>query len=222
MEYSITQNFIQKNRSHQPFSPIGMVVHETATPNATDEAERNYFNNNDIKASVHAFVDYDSITQTLPWDEICWGAGYTANRRFVQVELCHFDGERFTEVWNRGVWLFAWVFINELKIYTVTDFNLMSHQEVSARWGETDHTDPYGFFADNGKTVDEFRSAVQVEIDRQLKGVDDVPEWMQKIMDRSVAAGLIEPNKHNPNENATKWFVLGIALAILKIMGRDV
>jgi len=222
MEYQITQNFIQKNRSHQTLSPIGMVVHETATPNATDESERNYFNNNDLKASVHAFLDYDSITQTLPWDEVCWGAGYTANRRFIQVELCHFDGDRFIEVWNRGVWLFAWVFVNVLKISTVTDFNLMSHQEVSAKWGETDHTDPYGFFADNGKTVDEFRRAVQVEINGQMKGDEVVPEWMQKIMDRSVAAGLIESGKHLPTETPTKWFCLAIALKVLQIMGRDV
>jgi hypothetical protein len=36
MEYQITQNFIQKNRSYQALNAIGMVVHETATPNATD------------------------------------------------------------------------------------------------------------------------------------------------------------------------------------------
>ena len=50
----------------------------------------------------------------------------------------------------------------------------------------------------------------------------EVPEWMQKIMDRSVAAGLIESGKHNPNDAPAKWFILAIALKVLQIMGRDV
>jgi hypothetical protein len=74
------------------------------------------------------------------------------------------------EVWNHGVWTFAWVFINILGITTVTPDNLMSHKETSEKWGETDHTDPYGFFADNGKTFDDFRSAVQEEINILLNG----------------------------------------------------
>jgi len=176
MDYVITQNFITKNRSYLPLNACGMVVHETATPNATDENERGYFNNNNLKASAHAFVDYNSITQTVPWNEIAWGAGPTANKMFIQIELCHFDGALFREVWNRGVWVFAWVFANILKIPTVTPGNLRSHKEVSEAWGETDHTDPYGFFLDNGKTIDDFRAAVQAEINNQLKGVSDMPE----------------------------------------------
>jgi hypothetical protein len=176
MNYQITQNFINKNRSYQIFSPEGAVCHETATPGATDVAERSYFNNNDVKANAHAFIDYDSTLQVLPWNELGWGAGYTANHKFLQIELCHFDGARFMEVWNRGVWTFAWVFINVLGITTITPDNLMSHQEVSEKWGETDHSDPYGFFLDNGKTIDDFRYAVQQEINEQLKGeVDMIP-----------------------------------------------
>lgn len=168
MPYLISENFIDMNRSKKPLVPTGMVVHETATPGATDEAEQKYFDTHNVKASVHAFVDYNSITQTLPWLEKCWGAGGTANSRFIQVELCHFDGKQFYDVWSRAVWLFAWVFINVLKVHTVTKDNLMSHQEVSLKWHETDHTDPYGFFADNGKTIDQFRAAVQAEINNQL------------------------------------------------------
>ncbi len=187
MSYQITQKFINKNRSHQPLNAMGMVVHETATPNATDENEYKYFNNNDLNASVHAFVDYDSITQTLPWNERCWGAGRTANDKFIQVELCHFDGEKFIEVWNRGVWLFAWVFINVLHIHTITKDNLMSHQEVSLKWKQTNHTDPYGYFKDNGKTVDEFRNAVQQEINRQLGGDKmDVKQAIDVLVQKGI------------------------------------
>lgn len=173
MNYPIVKNLITlsgnlsgKNRSRTD----GSVVHETATPRASDENEVAYFNSRVVRASVHAFVDRDSITQTLEWARLCWGAGATANSRFIQVELCHFDGEDFMEVWKRGVWLFAWLHINVIGITTITKDNLMGHNEVSAKWHETDHTDPYGFFADNGKTVDDFRAEVQQEINYQLNG----------------------------------------------------
>ncbi len=217
MGYEIIENYIEKNRSYQLLSPIGLLCHETATPNATDENEQKYFNNNEVKASVHAFIDYDSITQTMPWNEVCWGAGYTANHRFIQVELCNFDeDDKFSEVWNRGVWLFAWLFINILGIDTVTSANLISHAEASAKWGETDHSDPVQYFAEHNKTFDDFRAAVQQEINNQ-QGMNEVPEWMKAIMDSAKAAGLITED-HNPTDSATKWFVLAIALTMLKKM----
>jgi len=216
LDYSIIQNFINKNRSHQTLTPIGMVCHETATPNATDEAEQSYFNNNNIKASVHGFIDYDSITQTLDWFEVCWGAGYTANHNFIQIELCHFDeDDKFTEIWNRGVWLFAWVFINILKITTITTDNLMSHAEVSAKWRETDHTDPNQYFEDHNKTMDDFRNAVQEEINNQLNGGIEVQQWMIDILNKAKNYGLISGD-HNPTDNASKWFVLGVVINLLE------
>lgn len=231
MDYTITQNFINKNRSRVTINPVGMVVHETATPNATDEAEQKYFNNNDLKASVHAFLDYDSITQTLPWNEKCWGAGKTANNKFIQVELCHFDGDKFIEVWNRGVWLFAWVFVNILKINTVTKDNLMSHQEVSLKWKETDHTDPHGFFKDNGKTVDEFRSAVQNEInnmiikEEMLEMFKDVEKcrWSAKSIERLVNLEILSgysDNTFRPTQSLTREEFASVIDKVLKLLGK--
>ncbi len=45
--------------------------------------------------------------------------------------------------------------------------------------------------------------------------VDEVPEWMKKIMSDAKAIGLITSD-HNPQDTATKWFVLAIALATIK------
>lgn len=202
MYFLINQNFslAAGNRSGRNRSQSnGMVVHETATPGATDENEVKYFSNNVVKASVHGFIDYDSITQTLPWEELCWGAGATANGQFIQMELCHFDGELFPQVWIRGVFAFAWVFINVLGITTVTKENLMSHAEVSAKWGETDHSDPTGFFADNGKTVDDFRESVQAEIENQLKGGATLQQWKEDAVQEAMRQKIIT-QYHNPLE----------------------
>jgi hypothetical protein len=204
MYFPINQNFSINagNRSGRNRSQsLGMVVHETATDNATDENEVKYFTNNVVKASVHGFVDYDSITQTLPWEELCWGAGGTANSRFIQIELCHFDGDLFPQVWIRGIFIFAWVFVNVLGIHTVTKENLMSHKEVSETWHETDHTDPSGFFADNGKTVDEFRECVQAEIDIQLQGGGgSVAEQWKELAVQEAMNQKILTKYHNPLE----------------------
>jgi hypothetical protein len=48
--------------------------------------------------------------------------------------------------------------------------------------------------------------------------VDEVPEWMQKIMDEAVSLGLIEANNHIPTDSASKWFVLAVVLKAIKIV----
>lgn len=171
MSYPITQKFISKNRSGQPLIAIGMALHCTDDLGATDENEQSYFNNNNISASAHAFIDWDSITETVPDSEVALHAGPTANHKFLGVELCepaNHNPSQFQEVWNRAVWYFANKFINKLKITTITKDNLMSHSEISSKYKETDHQDPVAYFKEYGKTVDDFRADVQAEISNQL------------------------------------------------------
>jgi N-acetylmuramoyl-L-alanine amidase CwlA len=169
MDYNITQNFITQNRSYKPLIAIGTVLHETATPGASDENERAYFNAAYRGASAHAFVDYNSITQIIPWNEQAWHAGPTANNRYISIELCNYnDASRFEEIWRRGVWLFAYVHVNIIKVTTINEDTLMSHAEVSSKWKETTHTDPIEYFAKFGKTVEDFRIEVQNMINKML------------------------------------------------------
>lgn len=173
--YPVTKNYIVRNRPYQKLVPLGMVVHETADPGATDQGEREYFNNNNLNASAHTFIDWDSITELIPSNrdasEVAWHAGYTANHRFIGVELCRpktHDEAKFKEVWDRGVWYFASKMINVCNINTITKDNLMSHKEVSDKWKESDHQDPVAYFAEYGRTVNQFRQAVQDEMSRML------------------------------------------------------
>jgi len=155
MSYDISQQFISRNRSYVTFKPIGMVLHSTATLNATAQNEHDYFNNNNVGDNAHGFVDDVRIIQTLPWTEKGWHACEPANSMFIGVELCEFnDINRFNQVWNRATWLFAYIFFNVLKINTVTKDNLMSHAEVSNRWKNSNHQDPTSYIGKFGKTVD--------------------------------------------------------------------
>lgn len=53
-----------------------------------------------------------------------------------------------------------------------------------------------------------------------LKGGEVVPEWKQKIMDRTHSLGLIDKNMHKPDDVPSKWFVLAVALNLYdKIKG---
>ncbi len=172
MSYPITQKYIQKNRPYTPLNAKGGVIHETANPGDSDELNQKYFANNDVNASAHAFVDSDSITQLIPWNEVAWHSGKTANRQFWGIELCHtLDPKKFIEIWKRGVWLYAHLFTKVAipPIEIVTKQNLMSHAEVSEKWKETDHIDPISYFAKFGKTVDDFRNDVQKEINQILE-----------------------------------------------------
>lgn len=171
MFYPIKQEFITgHNRPGTALKPIGLVVHCTDSPGATAEAERSYFQNTDRDASAHAFVDWDGIVQTIPWNERAWHAGAAANNRFIGIELCEPKTKNNKEVWNRAAWLFAYLFVNVTKVNTITVDKLMSHDEVSKKWHETNHTDPVAYFAQYGKTVNNFRAAVQAEINSMLAG----------------------------------------------------
>jgi N-acetylmuramoyl-L-alanine amidase CwlA len=176
-KYEINQDFISMNRSNTIYTPKGGVVHSTATPGATDEREQDYYDKAYRGASAHAFVDWDSITQTLPWNEKGWHACEPANSMFFGIELCEpYDTDpdkarKFSEVWKRATWLFAYLFVNVCKIKTVTKDNLMSHHEISLKWHNTTHVDPTAFFKKYGKTVDMFRADVQREINEMTTPV---------------------------------------------------
>jgi N-acetylmuramoyl-L-alanine amidase CwlA len=232
--YQIRQQFIAKNRSNMALKPIGIVLHETATPGATDENEQKYFNNNKVGASAHAFVDWDSITQTIPWLEKGWHACEPANSMFLGVELCHATTpQQFVEVWKRGVWLFAYLYVNVLKITSVTKANLMSHQEVGLKWKKTTHVDPVAYFGEFGKKVDDFRRDVQTEINNMI-GKTNPQSNTQKGMlyntttlackakpsNSAITNGMLRKGVHEPitiygetiNENI-KWYLVSNSTA---------
>jgi N-acetylmuramoyl-L-alanine amidase CwlA len=171
MGYEIVQKFISKNRSYKKLVAKGTVVHETASPNGSAEAHYKYFNDGakGRSASAHAFIDHETIIQTVPWDEQSWHAGGTANRNYIGIELCHYEDEKkFNEIWKRAVWLFAYLHVNVIKQTTINKDTLMSHKEVSLKWKETTHVDPVAYFAIFGKTVDDFRNAAQAEINAMI------------------------------------------------------
>lgn len=216
---------IQNNRSNEPLTPKGIVVHDTATPGATATQEYNYFNNAYRGASAHAFVDWNGVVQTVPYTEEAWHAGPTANERFIGIEMCvpsQKDEALFSKVWDSTVSLFADLF-RQFNLGDVTGDNLMSHAEVSEKWKETDHTDPVSYFTQYGKSVNEFRQAVQAQLSQggnQESGSDEMiynyiddnmPAWARPTIQKLVDKGYLEGNEKgelNLNDEMLRLLVI--------------
>ena len=72
-----------------------IVMHYTANDGDTDENNGTYFHNNIVGASAHYFVDGDSVTRSVPDENVAWHCGASTykhascrNRNSIGVELC--------------------------------------------------------------------------------------------------------------------------------------
>ncbi len=186
MPYNILKEHI--NYNYSPGVHLtdlwGMVVHCTADPGAAVKDEFHYLNTGNRNASGSAYIDNTTIAEFVTLDpgkvEKAWHAGRIANDHYIGVELCmpqKHDVTYFKNVWDRAVWYFAYKFVTVIKqtkiiapVYKkglpVEKGNLMSHHEVTLLWHQSTHVDPDAYFAEYGKTVNDFRLAVQNEIDR--------------------------------------------------------
>lgn len=199
MKYIV--KLINKNRPGTPLRARGVVLHETATPGATAEDEYQYFNKNDVKASAHAFVDNKEIIQTIPYDEVAWHAGPTANNNYIGIEMCrpkNFDKSYFDSVYWGSVNLVADILFDNLGIREVTKENVISHAEVSDKWGEVNHTDPIAYLREYGKTMDDFRrdtqNAISEKIDIEEQPAPEIAadHWAKKYLDDLIDKGYID------------------------------
>lgn len=157
---------LQHNRTYKTFSPCGVVLHETANPEATAQNHFNYFNKAELpagkRANAHAFVDWNELVQCVPYDERGMHAGQTANKKYIGVEMCNTsDPAKFEIVYQNTLNLISDLFIQYDWGYCDNN-NLMSHNEVSKKWGETNHTDPTAYFKKFGKTIDIFRTDLNI------------------------------------------------------------
>ncbi|WP_407312014.1 N-acetylmuramoyl-L-alanine amidase family protein [Desulfosporosinus sp. SB140] len=155
MSYTIEQNFIP-GLPKEPYDNghyVGVIAHSTANNGDSDDGERNYESTTWQNAFVHFFVDDQKIEQAADSNYICYGAGHTANHLgYVQVELCQTaDPTKFNKAYAMYTWLLAKLLYNR-KISVVDGVTLMSHAQVSAKWHETNHTDPIDYLASHGKT----------------------------------------------------------------------
>ena len=190
------QKFIRQNRPKTPLTPQGVVIHETGNTKGADaEAHFKYWDGNSVaKSSAHVVLDNKKIIQLIPYTERAWHAGKTANGKYIGIEICRlvpFDKAEFDAEWEAAVGLTAAIFRDVLGVFHIDEDNLLSHREVSDRWKETDHTDPDGYFAQGGKSMDDFRREVAERLSPKVS--------YDETVDNMISDGVTTP------ENMAYW-----------------
>lgn len=162
-KYQIERRYIRKGDARSGAKlvkgkPTFIVSHETANNKADADDHFNYFNNNQPKASAHAFIDDQKILEIIPLDEKAWHVqyqkpmdnklfGYNANDAAIGVELCR-TGD-FKKAYDKYVWYHA---------YLCRKFNLNPNKHIVAHktLDPQRRSDPHSWLEPNGVTWDEF------------------------------------------------------------------
>ena len=127
--------------------------------------------NRDVKKSVHYMIGKDaygaiSTAQMLPLNISCWGCGSGKKgsdnynpTAYVQFEMQ--DGNKaddvFADVWKNAVDLC----VELCKEHGWTEKNITSHYEAHAEGYASNHSDPKGYFANHGLTMNDLRAEVR-------------------------------------------------------------
>ncbi|MBC1235185.1 peptidoglycan recognition protein family protein [Listeria booriae] len=142
--------------------PSMIVLHETANSSATIENEVSYMSRNWQNAFVHAFVSDSKIIEVADTNYTAWGAGASANRYAIHVELVRKGN--FTKAYHN--WLEAAVYY--AKQYDIPmAFNegktgFVTHAWVSKNLGGTNHQDPIAWLQQNGVSMAQLEKDLQV------------------------------------------------------------
>lgn len=136
--------------------PEGVVVHETANYNDSISGEINYAMNHYNSAFVHSYVDDSRIINVANTDLKCWGSGGGGNARFVQFEQVEVhSADSFASEVNNAAYYTAYL-LNKYGLGVQTEQNgsgtIWSHHNVSQNLGDTDHTDPDGYWTTNANS----------------------------------------------------------------------
>lgn len=205
----IIVDIIPRSNNNRPgiaMQPKYITIHNTDNYDvgAGAKAHASFIRNTTDKTSWHYTVDDKYIIQHLPITETAYHAGDGSgpgNRQSIGIEICvNSDGD-FEQAKRNAAWLVAKLFRES---QTLFDFSVAMRQHFD--WSGKNcpaeiRSEPDGW----NKFLNLCKEAMII-----------VPEWMQKIMDDAVKFGLIEPNKHKPTDPAQKWFILGVALIIVK------
>lgn len=155
IQTQIWSGYPTADMSYRNGVPEGVVVHETATYNDSISGEMNYAQNHYENAFVHSYVSDSQIINVANTDLKCWGSGYYGNQRFVQFETIEVHSKyAFAAEINNAAYYTAYI----LKEYNLTPSlasgtggTVWSHHNVSTNLGNTDHTDPDGYWSTNAR-----------------------------------------------------------------------
>lgn len=204
-------DYVVKNQFSRPGHPLlkvlGVVIHWTATPGATDENEKAFFDGADgggsRYASAHIFVDRDSARCIIPLNEVAYHAnekapkvaklkastlyykGGNANLNTIGVEMCvEKDGSIHPETVKRTASVVA-----EL----CKQFGLNPINDIYRHYCVTGKNCPAPWVS-NGQLFIDFKNTVKAK----LKGEDEVKQGIGVLEMTSDSLRRTEPTAYSP------------------------
>lgn len=191
----------------------GMLIHETGNPNSEIDGEVKYMIEHQDSAFVHGFINGERNIATANDTQQAWGAGPKANPWFVQVEMVEMHS---MEAFAKEVYQMALMTVRVLKergldlSFAKADGtgSVWYHAEVSQLLGGTDHSDPTGYFAENGYSIDEHKELIKMVWDNSLFGKSENATMVQ--WDTPMSQGSNKPkfkvnDQVDVKDTATNW-----------------
>ena len=163
-KYEIIQDYKVANGKAGRFSagkPTWVVVHSSGNPNASIDSEIAYMTKNQDSAFTNAWAGHNKIVEIANTDYRCWGAGRTANKYAVQIEVT--EDKRLTksqklQAIDREAF---WVAV-QCAYYGIPLNKVYSHNDISRMYPQdTNHTDPIAFFKSVGVSWSQFKAQVK-------------------------------------------------------------
>lgn len=147
------------NMNYVGNKPQLVIIHETANDSSTLDNEISYMVRNQKNAFVHSFVSDNQLKTIANKSKMAWGAGPKGNPYGIQIEQTRVKSkEAFAkQIANLANWTAMQMIQYNLgapKLVSTTskavDGNLASHENISYKWGGTDHGDPVWYWNDRG------------------------------------------------------------------------
>lgn len=200
-------------RASVPLFPAGLMLHSTGADNPNlrryvgpDDGllgfnpNGNYMNNPGATTCVHGFIgklaDGSIATyQILPWDMRAWHCGRgkygSANDTHIGIEICEDgleDASYFKAVYREAVELFAYL-CKKFNLDPLAPGVILCHSEGRDLGIASNHSDVMHWFPKHGKTMDDFRADVALEMEDNV-----TQEQFDTLMDNYlVRRGLMKP-----------------------------
>lgn len=198
----------------EPLTAEWLVIHSTANTGATDEGHYKWLAETDRDGWAHYYLDWGSISRFVPEGFVAPAQGWTGNRKAISIEICEGATEtQFVAAWQRAAWLAADI----LWRYGWGVDRLKPHAEISKLYpGETNHTDPIGFFAKWGRTWTNFLAAVQLNLNQFGDPLPVAAPWqtdaVTRLMQTKLPDGTPMLNDRRHPLEEVKWFELALML----------
>ncbi|MCP1285372.1 N-acetylmuramoyl-L-alanine amidase [Bacillus sp. S0635] len=173
----------------------GVVAHSTATPEAPAINIQKYETRTWRSAFVHYATDWDENIQIASTKYRAWGAGPSANARFVHVELCETrDPVKFKRSYERYVKLLGEI-LRDRNIHPSK--GLWTHKDITYKLGGTDHEDPLDYLRSHGISESQFRTDVLKAYEGGKVTVDTKPQ--EPVNNVTEAQGVAYIDGYNIN-----------------------